>query len=203
MRKWSISILMISIIPVLSCTSSIFRLHSDDELELCYGKLQFDKLSNVNIKYIPEYIPYRYNFINSTLTVDEAKKYNVVFTRSSFLKYRYASNLDTSVVVALTAHLKYNDVQCLVNVSCFIKNLMTHTSTILTSKYATYSLRRSRCNIIIGYDSIIWYKDNNISDHYNEELYYNGIYDFTAICMLIASTVIVLVYFLKRIKMNY
>ncbi|QEQ49507.1 Type I membrane glycoprotein [Orthopoxvirus akhmetapox] len=202
MRKWSLYILMISIIPVLAYTSSIFRLHSDDELELCYGNLRFDKRSNVvNIKYIPEYIPYRYNFINSTLTVDEVKNDNVVFTRSSFLKYRYASNLNTGLVVALTGHLKYNDMRCSVNVSCFIKNLMTHTSTILTSKHVTYSLYRSRCIIIIGYDSILWYKDN-ISDHYND-VYYNGIYDFTAICMLIASTVIVLVYVLKRIKMNY
>lgn len=47
-----------------------FRFHSED-VELCYGHLYFDRIYNVvNIKYNP-HIPYRYNFINRTLTVDE------------------------------------------------------------------------------------------------------------------------------------
>lgn len=180
-----------SIMPVLAYSSSIFRFHSED-VELCYGHLYFDRIYNVvNIKYNP-HIPYRYNFINRTLTVDELDD-NVFFTHGYFLKHKHGS-LNPSLIVSLSGNLKYNDIQCSVNVSCLIKNLATSTYTILTSKHKTYSLHRSKCIIIIGYDSILWYKD--IYDKYND------IYDFTAICMLIASTLIVSIYVFKKIKMN-
>ncbi|ARR29858.1 CPXV180 protein [Cowpox virus] len=190
MMKWIISILTMSIMPV-AYSSSIFRFHSED-VELCYGHLYFDRIYNVvNIKYNP-HIPYRYNFINRTLTVDELDD-NVFFTHGYFLKHKHGS-LNPSLIVSLSGNLKYNDIQCSVNVSCLIKNLATSTYTILTSKHKTYSLHRSKCIIIIGYDSILWYKD--IYDKYND------IYDFTAICMLIASTLIVSIYVFKKIKMN-
>ncbi|DAA80663.1 TPA_asm: type-I membrane glycoprotein [Variola virus] len=193
MMKWIISILTMSIMPVLVYSSSIFRFRSED-VELCYGNLYFDRIYNnvVNIKYIPEHIPYKYNFINRTFSVDELDN-NVFFTHGYFLKHKYGS-LNPSLIVSLSGNLKYNDIQCSVNVSCLIKNLATSTSTILTSKHKTYSLHRSKCITIIGYDSIIWYKD--INDKYND------IYDFTAICMLIASTLIVTIYVFKKIKMN-
>ncbi|UUV52864.1 Type-I membrane glycoprotein [Monkeypox virus] len=194
MMKWIISILTMSIMPVLTYSSSIFRFHSED-IELCYGNLYFDRIYNnvVNIKYIPEHIPYRYNFINRTFSVDELDD-NVFFTHGYFLKHKYGCSLNPSLIVSLSGNLKYNDIQCSVNVSCLIKNLTTSTSTILTSKHKTYSLYRSMCIAIIGYDSIIWYK--YINDRYND------IYDFTAICMLIASTLIVIIYVFKKIKMN-
>nr|SMZ64717.1 putative type-I membrane glycoprotein [Cowpox virus] len=191
MMKWIISILTMSIMPVLAYSSSIFRFHSED-VELCCGHLYFDRIYNVvNIKYNP-HIPYRYNFINRTLTVDELDD-NIFFTHGYFLKHKHGS-LNPSLIVSLSGNLKYNDIQCSVNVSCLIKNLATSTYTILTSKHKTYSLHRSKCIIIIGYDSILWYKD--IYDKYND------IYDFTAICMLIASTLIVSIYVFKKIKMN-
>ncbi|AUL80628.1 putative type-I membrane glycoprotein [Vaccinia virus] len=153
-KKWIISILTMSIMTVLPYSSSIFRFHSED-VDLCCAHLYFDRVYNVvNIKYNP-HIPYRYNFINRTLTVDELDDI-VFFTHGYFLKHKYGS-FNPSLVVALSGNLKYNGIQCSVNVSCLIKNLATSTSTISTSKHKTYSLHRSTFITIIGYDSIIRY----------------------------------------------
>ncbi|AKJ93793.1 type I membrane glycoprotein [Raccoonpox virus] len=193
--KKIISSLFIILISIVSIQSSIIRLYSEDEMELCYGNLYVDWSHNmINIKYLPSYIPFRYNFVNSTFSVDEVKDY-VFFTRSLFLKHRYSSS-NTSLVITLTGNVYKQHDQCSVNVSCFIKNLITSTSAILTSKDGRlYTVNHQKsCVIVMGYDTILQYRDqiHDVSDAY----------DFTIYLLSTVSILIVLIYVINKIKMN-
>ncbi|AOP31642.1 type I membrane glycoprotein [Skunkpox virus] len=197
MMKTVLYLFIISTSITASISSSIFRLYSEDEMELCYGKVYIDWLHNmINIKYHKSYIPFRYTFVNSTFSVDEVNDY-IFFTRSIFLKHRYSSS-NASLVITLTGNVqKHNLDQCSVNISCFIKNLITYTSTSLTSKdRRSYSLRHlSSCVIVMGYDTIMQYNDDQLDD-------LSDTYGFTIYLLFITSILIVLVYTINKIKMN-
>ncbi|AOP31853.1 type I membrane glycoprotein [Volepox virus] len=194
MMKTAVTLL---IILVSVNASSIFRLYSEDEMELCYGKLYVDWSHNmIDIRYPPSYIPFRYTFVNSKFTVNEVNDH-VSFTRCIFLKHRYSS-LNTSLVITVTGNIqKHNLDRCSANISCFIKNLITYTSTALTSNdRRQYSLRHlTSCVVVMGYDTIIQYNDDQIDDLLDT-------YDFTIYLLFTASVLIVLVYTINKIKMN-
>ncbi|AST09354.1 type-I membrane glycoprotein [Murmansk poxvirus] len=189
MYSYAIIILLISHVNTLYILPTI-----NDESDFCYGSLYFNWIgSDIKLKYEPVYKPPWYNFINMTSSINKLDDY-YIFKRGIFIEYRYGPNIPISIEI--TTKLKINNNHCLANITCYINNFISDTTTVLSRMNSThkyYPLTRS-CIVPIGYN-VETVKMTNYSIFNN--------YDIISVCILIFISIMVILYMIIDIKIEY